>query len=1385
MLFKKINYLLLLILCGFNGYSQTRTSSENSSPIDAKGVVVVDSITPTELKPKGFVQTGGIGTVNSSFLDSSEFWSLTGNTLATGNEFIGTINSLPLKFRVNNFERLQITNTGRFHVSNTSAFGGNTCLYFGQNAGNETSSGQWNIGFGPQVLTNITTGGANTAIGDQALTVNTTGTGNHGIGYRTLVNNTTGNNNTALGYSAGSGNVIGNENVFLGSGSGFSSTGNRNIFLGFWAGHTLTAGNNNVFIGDYANPNISTTGSDQLNIANKIYGSGVSGSAFIGIGVPNPQARLHTNGTLRFENLATSSNPNSILGTDSNGNVFKFSPNLFDGFWSLNGNSLTTGNEFIGTTSNHDVIFKRANTFSGRLGQNNTSMGFNSLTNLAPNYDFNTAFGVNNLTAPLSGNNNVAIGSNNLQSNTSGHSNIAVGTNSLSSNTIGYQNIGIGYSALNKNINGNTNTAVGNFALQANTTGSSNVAFGDQVLSKNTTGTLNSGVGHTALASNTIGDRNVALGTNALYSNVSGNNNNASGFNSLANNISGNNNNASGDHSLAGLSTGNGNAAYGFSSLGTLSNGNNNVALGNNSGYNLNNGNNNIFIGNNIQPLTNNVDDYLNIGNKIHGTGTAGNTKIGLGIISDPQANFHTNGTVRLQNMPYSSTIPTNILGTDGVGNVYNFNPSLIGSGNNIYNIDGVLTGNRQLSLNDKRLIFDGAGCGTRFNPRPYDTNNKSVVEVYTGNVPMKPNLLGNGFFKLHQEKAERYLTQGINDTASWLQSSRNPNNVSSTYPLIINPLGGNVGLGLDVSSPLGTSTSPTAVLHTKGTLRFEGLGDTTENNELLTVDSDGNVLKRDINSFNLNSNNIYNSNGSLTDNRYLGLDRKILNFYGDMFSQIFNPNLDSGFCPKGSGESFSTIHAESSYGESLIAPNYNKGYFKLRANQSGRNGASGTQLNFGIASDNSWMQSSSHFTNYRDNNCGNAISKLHLNPLGGYVGIGVQSATAQLHTIESVRFENLPLNEKAPNAILGTDVDGNVFNYDPSMFGTGASSDAWLLNGNLATNPGTGAGQNFVGTIDAKDLVFGVNSNEMLRITQTGRFKVRNIDGSNYTANLYIGGGNENFQVAGINANLAVGLGSLSLNTTGSSNTALGFNSLVENTVGSLNCSVGINSMFKNVDGSSNVSVGHNTMYSNISGGNNTALGNQVFENKQLGSFNTAIGSFAGFSLTDGTNNVLIGANTNTMNTVASNELNIGNWIFGKSGQIAIGSFNDLPQSFITNADYQLIVKKGIRTEKVRVDIASVKNWADYVFEDDYKLMSLKELDQYIKTNGHLPNIPTSEEVVKHGVDLGEMNSKLLEKVEELTLYTIDLNKKNESQQKVIDDLISRLEKLEKNNKQ
>jgi len=118
-------------------------------------------------------------------------------------------------------------------------------------------------------------------------------------------------------------------------------------------------------------------------------------------------------------------------------------------------------------------------------------------------------------------------------------------------------------------------------------------------------------------------------------------------------------------------------------------------------------------------------------------------------------------------------------------------------------------------------------------------------------------------------------------------------------------------------------------------------------------------------------------------------------------------------------------------------------------------------------------------------------------------------------------------------------------------------------------------------------------------------------------------------------------------------------------------------------------------------------------------------------------------------------------------AGNVAIGTLN-------TTSGFKFGVNGSAVFDGVTVKSFSGNNprstpWADYVFKRDYRLPSLDSLETYIRKNNHLPGVPTADEVQQNGIDLAATQAKLLEKIEELTLYTIELQKQvNELKKKV-----------------
>ena len=105
----------------------------------------------------------------------------------------------------------------------------------------------------------------------------------------------------------------------------------------------------------------------------------------------------------------------------------------------------------------------------------------------------------------------------------------------------------------------------------------------------------------------------------------------------------------------------------------------------------------------------------------------------------------------------------------------------------------------------------------------------------------------------------------------------------------------------------------------------------------------------------------------------------------------------------------------------------------------------------------------------------------------------------------------------------------------------------------------------------------------------------------------------------------------------------------------------------------------------------------------------------------------------------------------FNANGGAYFSDFVAIGNGFYCNTNGSLKVKD------LRVTLT---DWSDFVFDDGYRLMPLGEVERYIDANRHLPEVPSAQEVEENGVDVGEMNKLLLQKVEELTLYIIDLQK-------------------------
>ncbi|RDB04392.1 hypothetical protein [Runella aurantiaca] len=312
--------------------------------------------------------------------------------------------------------------------------------------------------------------------------------------------------------------------------------------------------------------------------------------------------------------------------------------------------------------------------------------------------------------------------------------------------------------------------------------------------------------------------------------------------------------------------------------------------------------------------------------------------------------------------------------------------------------------------------------------------------------------------------------------------------------------------------------------------------------------------------------------------------------------------------------------------------------------------------------------------------------------------------------------------------------------------------------------------------------------------------------------------------------ANTYLGYLAGSYNGLGSSNVFVGFAAGWRNTANS-NVIVGRSAGAFSTTGTQNVFVGNlaglGVENGTNSGSNNTFLGESSGLKISSGSTNTFIGKSAGYENTTGSTNVFVGYETGKANTIGANNVYVGGSAngFGTNAAslqraAAVGynarvSINDA----IVLGDFQnnnVKVGIGVHDPQHRLDVKGVINmraafnspslkingrdflgldeqgefivsnfkmkyqsenqWADRVFKKGYILMPLAQLEDYIQEHEHLPGIPTASEAVEKGVSTQEMTAKLLEKVEELTRYVIELKNENEGLKKDYQEVLKRL---------
>jgi trimeric autotransporter adhesin len=953
---------------------------------------------------------------------------------------------------------------------------------------------------------------------------------------------------------------------------------------------------------------------------------------------------------------------------------------------------------------------------------------------------------------------------------------------------------------------GQNNTFLG-FRVGLNSSGINNTFLGTDAGSKNTTGGFNTFTGSQAGFLTTTGTENTFNGYYSGYSNTTGS------FNSLY-----------GRNSGAYLTSGENNTFLGFSS-GFSANGNKNVMIGRDAGAWATTGSENVFIGwasgTGIQ-----VNPNTGISNTFMGSlsgqfNTTGSYSTFLGYAS---GNKNTTGIANTFTGTGSGF--NNTIGSRNTFNGYNSGLNMLTGNDNVFMgwfAGYSILGSENVAVGRGAGTWATIGSGNVFMGKDAGEGSSTVANTgdyntFLGTQAGNKNSTGSyGTFIGYSagNKNSTGLANTFTGTGSGSNNTIGSRNTFNGYNSGLNMLTGNDNVFLGWFSGYSTlSDNNVAIGRGSGTWATTGPG-----NVLIGKDAgEGSSTVA-----NTGENNTFlgteagNKNSSGSNNVFLGYragSGSILNSSGSF--NLYLGNLSGGF-----GLNGATLQRS-------VAIGYNA---KVSINDAIILGdTANTNLKVGIGTTrpgNSFELRSAvpntsglRLTNLTSNSptlTGNSKA-LTVNNLGDIIlvpmsggGANTHSDSAFVRTLANTNFVggNLGIGVATPQYKL--DVNGDIR--------IGGSGSLAMQGGIFMRNFDSASGNTSIGY----DSGGALNNSSGIANTFLGKFAGR-LTNSGWS-NTFIGRGAGIINTTGYQ-NVYLGYQSGANVSTGNANTFIGYNAnsiganaeiLQYSTAIGYNATVSVNNAIVLGDytnTSLKVGIGmHDPQFKlDVKGpinirGINGGLGELKFMTHNFlqgdKNFNSAIGFLSevdsqyvhstaiGYKSYATANNVLVlgGVGENSVNVGIGNSapqsiLEITSKNEGESGLM----FTNLTQNFMakhSNNKFLSVDEKGkvglynLSADQITLKINNPNEWSDKVFASNYPLMSIDKVENFIKTEGHLPNIPSAKEMTEKGISTQEMFAKLLEKNEELMLYVLEQNKMNTQQAKEIEELKKEIQKL------